>query len=141
MYESNKKRGDILLLEDENGMADYLFENDLKKLVQLTKANIEYSHHYEVVFVSSCHSEFTAKIFLATGAKHVICINRDDRISDKASLKFSQVFYDYIFIKKYSVCDAFALAKEDIRTTINLSEANKYLLYVNESKHKDRKHI
>lgn len=131
-YLQHKDKGDILLLEDENGMADYLFESDLKKLVELSKANQEYSYHYEVVFVSSCHSEFTAKIFLSTGAKHVICINQDDQISDRASLKFSQVFYEYLFIKKYSVCEAYNLAKEDIRTCINQGEANKFLLFKSE---------
>lgn len=52
-YMQYKNKGDILLLEDENGMADYLFENDLKKLVQISKANREFTHNYEVVFVSS----------------------------------------------------------------------------------------
>lgn len=52
-YMQFKDKGDILLLEDENGMADYLFEKDLKKLVELSKANREFSHNYEVVFVSS----------------------------------------------------------------------------------------
>ena len=52
-YMQYKDKGDILLLENENGMADYLFEKDLKKLVQLSKANREFSHNYEVVFVSS----------------------------------------------------------------------------------------
>jgi hypothetical protein len=71
-YQQLKDKGDILLLEDENGMADYLFQSDLKTLVQLSKAKIELSHNYEVVFVSSCYSEFTANIFLASGARHVI---------------------------------------------------------------------
>lgn len=98
-YMQYKDRGDILLLEDENGMADYLFENDLKKLVQISNANREFWHNYEVVFVSSCYSEFTAKIFLASGARHVICIQKNQRISDKASLRFSQVFYETLFVK------------------------------------------
>jgi muramoyltetrapeptide carboxypeptidase LdcA involved in peptidoglycan recycling len=29
-YQQYKDKGDILLLEDENGMADYLFAEDLK---------------------------------------------------------------------------------------------------------------
>jgi len=67
-----KDKGNILLLEDEQGMADYLFENDLKKLVEISKANRANTHNYEVVFVSSCHSEFAGKIFQASGANHVI---------------------------------------------------------------------
>ena len=52
-YMQHKNKGDILLMEDEKGMADYLFENDLKKLVLISKANRKLSHNYEVVFVSS----------------------------------------------------------------------------------------
>lgn len=52
-YEQHKNKGDILLLEDINSMADYMFESDLKRLVQISKANLELSNNYEVVFVSS----------------------------------------------------------------------------------------
>lgn len=52
-YELVKDKGDILLLEDESGIAEYLFEKDLKKLIELSKSGKELSHHYEVVFVSS----------------------------------------------------------------------------------------
>ena len=131
VYTQYKDKGDILLLEDENGMADYLFEKDLTKLVQISKANKQYSHHYEVVFVSSWYSEFAGKIFLSSGVRHVICIRHNERISDKASLRFSRVFYETLFVKKYSVCKAFEIAKEDIRTLINSGEANKFILMVN----------
>lgn len=62
----------------------------------------------------------------------MICIDKNHRISDKASLRFSQVFYETLFVKKYSVCKAFQIAKEDIRTMINFGEANKFLMLVNE---------
>ena len=140
-----KDKGDILLLEDENGMADYLFEQDLMKLVQISNANKEYSNHYEVAFVSSWYSEFAGKIFLSSGARHVIWIKQNERISDKASLRFSKVFYETLFVKKYSVWKAFEIAKEDIRTLINNGEANKFILMVtnNESstKNKSQKHV
>ena len=142
-YLQYKDKGDILLLEDENGMADYLFEEDLKKLVQISKANKQYSHHYEVVFVSSWYSEFAGKVFLSSGARHVIWIKQNERISDKASLRFSKVFYETLFVKKYSVCKAFEIAKEDIRTLINNGEANKFILMVNnnEMTNKSQKHV
>jgi hypothetical protein len=103
VYELYKDKGNILLLEDENCMAEYLFENDLKKLVELSKANREFTYNYEVVFVSSCHSEFAGNIFHVSGAHHVICIQKSDTILDKASLRFSKVFYETLFVKKYSV--------------------------------------
>lgn len=52
-YQIFKNKGNILLLEDNNMMAEYLFENDLKKLVELSNANRDYTYNYEVVFVSS----------------------------------------------------------------------------------------
>jgi hypothetical protein len=35
-----------------------------------------------------------------------------------------------LFSKKYSVCDAYELAKEDIRAFINVGEANKFKKFV-----------
>jgi len=46
-YPLFKDRGNILLLEDENGMADYLFQDDLNSMIKTSK------HQFEVVFVSS----------------------------------------------------------------------------------------
>jgi hypothetical protein len=93
----NEDKGNILLLEDEHGMSDYLYEKDLKNMVDLMGAN------FEVVFIASCHSEFAGKVFSNAGAKHVICIKGSERISDDAALKFTQVFYDMLFVKQYSV--------------------------------------
>lgn len=45
-----KNKGNLLLLEDENGKADYFFQQDLKMLI-----NNSYDKS-EVVFVSSCYS-------------------------------------------------------------------------------------
>ena len=64
----NKDKGNILLLEDEHGMSEYLFESDLKTMIDMMEAQ------FEVVFVASCHSEFAGKVFCNAGAKHVICI-------------------------------------------------------------------
>lgn len=46
------------------------------------------------------------------------------------------MFYETLFVKKYSVCKAFQIAKEDIRSLINNGEANKFLLLVNEKDEK-----
>lgn len=121
-YYLNKEKGNILLLEDEQGMSDYFFEEDLKYMVKMSK------NPFEVVFVSSCYSQFAGEVFLNAGAKHVICIRAGERISDKASLRFSKVFYDTLFVKNYNVCTAFDIAKEEIKKVINGTEANKFLL-------------
>lgn len=96
-YYLNKDKGNILLLEDEQGMSDYLFEEDLKYMINLSKTV------FEVVFVSSCYSQFAGEVFLNAGAKHVICIRSGERISDKASLRFAKVFYETLFVKNYNV--------------------------------------
>jgi hypothetical protein len=130
-YRLFKEKGNILLLEDENWMTEYLFEDDLKRLVEISRANRSFTYNYEVVFVSSCHSEFAGNVFLASGAHHVIWIMKSETILDKASLRFSKVFYQTLFMKRYSICEAFHIAKEDIRTFFTPSEANKYILLVN----------
>ena len=64
---------------------------------QLTKEIRKQFHGFDFVFVASCHSEFAAKIFLASGAKHVICVDYDNKIADTAVLKFTETFYTHIF--------------------------------------------
>lgn len=58
----------------------------------------------------------------------MICINKKDTILDQASLRFSEVFYQTLFIKKYSVCKAFEVAKDEIRVSYTPTEAEKYKL-------------
>ena len=116
-----------MLLEDWSGKSHYFFEEDLKALVDISK------NKFEVVFVSSWHSEFAGKVFLNAGAKHVICIRGEEQISDKASLLFSKVFYETLFCKKFNVCDSFMTAKDEVKNEINNAEANKFLLFTQES--------
>ena len=69
-------------------------------------------------------------MFLNAGAKHVVCIRSGERISDKASLRFSRVFYETLFVKNFNVCTAFSYAKEEVSQVINASEANKFILLI-----------
>ena len=115
------------MLEDGNGKSHNFFEEDLKTLVEISK------NKFEVVFVSSCHSEFAGRVFLNAGAKHVIWIKQEEEILDKASLLFSKVFYETLFGKKYNVWDSFATAKTEVETVINKSEASKFKLFTQES--------
>jgi hypothetical protein len=85
---------------------------------------------FEVVFVSSCYSQFAGEIFLNAGAKHVICIRSGERISDKASLRFSRVFYETLFVKNFNVCTSFSIAKEEVSKVINNSEASKFIILI-----------
>lgn len=107
-------------------MSDYFFEQDLKYMIEMSQTT------FEVVFVSSCHSQFAGEVFLNAGAKHVICIKGGEKISDKASLRFSRVFYETLFVKNYNVCTSFRIAKEEIHRVINGTEANKFMLLISE---------
>ena len=128
-YLFSSHKGDILLLENESGMSDYYYKNELKMLLEIWKYN------FEVVFVSSCHSQFAGQVFLESGAKHVICIKQDEKILDKASLLFSKVFYETLFTKKYSVCDAYKTARKEVSETFCNSEANKFMLKIQEDEY------
>ena len=97
------------MFENENGKSHDFFEEDLKTLIEINK------NKFEVVFVSSCHSEFACRVFLNAGARHVIWIRGSVKISDKASLQFSKVFYETLFGKKYNVWDSFATAKDEVK--------------------------
>lgn len=128
-----KDKGDILLMEDENWMAEYLFEKDLAQLLEIEKASRDdVTYNYEVVFVSSWHSQCLGLIFQKFGAHHVICIQKSDTILDKASLRFSKVFYETLFMKRYSVWEAFNIAKNDIKSLFSADESRKYLLLTND---------
>lgn len=126
-----KEKGNVLLLEDSIGKTNYYFEKELEDLVKVRE------NKFEVVFVSSCHSEFAGKVFLNAGAKHVICIRQSEKISDAASLKFSSVFYENLFGKGMSVCDAYITSKQEVSNELNNTEAEKFLLFTQET-HGDR---
>ncbi|CAI2377825.1 unnamed protein product [Moneuplotes crassus] len=123
-YINNKHKGNILLLEDEQCMSHYLYETELKKMIERAQINLE------VVFVSSCHSEFAGEVFLNAGAKHVICIKQSEEIADKASLCFSRVFYETLFVKNYTVCASFHFAKEEVNKMFKSVEAYKFILLI-----------
>ena len=125
-YYLNQDKGNILLLEDEQGMSKYFFEKDLKYMIEMSQTT------FEVVFVSSWHSQFAGEVFLNAGAKHVICIKGGEKISDKASLRFSKVFYETLFVKNYNVWTSFYIAKEEINKVINAAEASKFMLLIQE---------
>lgn len=55
-------------------MDPYAIQNILKQL----------KNNLKLVFVASCHSQSTAKVFQEAGADHVICIKNDYAILDDA---------------------------------------------------------
>ncbi|CAI2381433.1 unnamed protein product [Moneuplotes crassus] len=132
-----KEKGNVLFLEDSTALADYYYQTELEALVKARKTN------FEVVFVSSCQSEFAGRIFLNAGAKHVICIRQADKVDDLASLKFSSVFYEHLFGKAMSVCEAFDISQKVVKSEINPVQARMFMLLTQKDnpKSKLKKHI
>ena len=62
-------KGDALVLEDKNCLGQYLYADELKKMVMDSGIKLDF------VFMATCHSEFAAKIFQKAGAHHVIGVS------------------------------------------------------------------
>ena len=82
------------------------------------------------MFVASCYSQFAGEIFHNAGAKHVICIERGEKIRDDASIIFSQAFYLQLFSQTTTVCKAFEFAKEILKCHSNKAIANEYHKFI-----------
>ncbi|KAF0701652.1 Aste57867_7923 [Aphanomyces stellatus] len=70
----------------------------------------------QVVFVSSCHSERLARIFVEAGVPHVVAIHSDSRIVDASAVDFAKHFYLSLFSGR-TVASAFMLAKVAVRVS------------------------
>ena len=62
------------------------------------------------------------------GVRHVICINQNQAILDKATVDFSKFFYDEVFGKYSTICEAYEEAKRRVTSTYGSYQANKILL-------------
>jgi len=95
------------LFEDEQGNGQLVSEDSLRKLI------LRYLPNIGVVVVAACHSEFVGKIFQRIGAKHVVCINKDNQVMDQAVLVFTRRFYSEL-LANTPVCKAFIDAKNEL---------------------------
>ena len=119
--------GDLLVFEDKTGWAELVSERMLKELLKQWKTEID------LVFVSSCHSEFIGDIFFNAGINHVIWIKESEKISDEASIIFAKAFYQALFsLNSYSIWNAFDAAKATVKlqggNAWGAGEYNKYIL-------------
>ena len=123
--------GDFLIFEDEEGKAEFMSCRALKNLLREKKLE----HSIDFVFVASCHSYLVGEVFKEAGAKHVICVGREEKILDKACLEFTKHFYQAYFSGNYTVCEAFRNAKEHLRSIRGLppGEENKFVILYEES--------
>jgi len=123
--------GDFLIFEDEEGKADFMSCRALKNLLREKKLE----DTIDFVFVASCHSYLVGEVFKEAGAKHVICVGRDEKILDKACQEFTNHFYQAYFTGNFTVCEAFRNAKEHLKSIRGLppGEENKFVILYEES--------
>lgn len=59
-------------------------------------------------------------MFLSAGANHVICIQRDKKVTDEACIKFSNAFYTSLFTEGRTPCESFNIAQQTLSISQNL---------------------
>ena len=64
----------------------------------------EFKTELKLVFVASCHSESTGKVFHKAGVNHVICIKDDHVILDEICQEFVKIFYRACIHDKMKIC-------------------------------------
>ena len=74
------------MIEDE-GQAFLLSRDKLKQIIFETQCQLEF------VVLLNCHSQDQGEIFINVGAKHVICIKREEPVQDAAAVVFAEAFY------------------------------------------------
>ncbi|CAK4180139.1 unnamed protein product [Aphanomyces euteiches] len=68
----------------------------------------------QVVFVSACHSEKVARVFVDAGVPHVVAVHSVSKIVDESAKDFAKQFYLALFAGK-TVAAAFDIAKTAVR--------------------------
>ena len=121
-----------LLFEDNLGNARLVSAQELGEFMQKTK------HVMDVVFVAACDSKDIGKIFQRSGAKHVICVEKNRFVLDEAAIKFTNIFYQEVF-NGTEICTAFAVAKHGVGFQITKKEAELFILLLSEPNKRDKR--
>ena len=86
----------------------------------------------QLVVILSCHSEAIGRVFFEAGVKHVICIRQDMTVSDEASTRFANQFYNLLFTSDLTICQIFSKIRNNIENDPDneiSKEAKKFLLF------------
>ena len=100
-YNAYQNKGDFLLFEDQIGMSQAITERQLTMILRHAKV----SSRVQCVVLAAGNSLELGKVFSRFGVPHVICTNR--LVNDLALPIFTQKFYENLFSKKKTICDAF----------------------------------
>ena len=80
---------DELVFEDKYGAHHGLDPDRLRELIAAGGGG----SGNQFAFVSACHSESAGEAFANAGVNHVVAVKRNKRVSNNASVKFSEQFY------------------------------------------------
>lgn len=101
-----------LNLEDQLGKLYKYSINDFKQLFHIPLSKQE---PVDIIFLSACHSESIANVFLETQAKCVICVNAKTKILDETAQNFAKKFYQNLLEGK-TIQDAFKSSKTIVQS-------------------------
>ena len=102
------------LFLEEKGVLQKINQERLKEILSTYSNQIK---NIDLVFASTCYSEALGKLFLEYGINNVIYIQGMNPVSDKAAIKFSELFYKEL-IKGNTIKDSFDKAKRLIQSDI-----------------------
>ena len=103
-----------MVLENDDGSGQLVSSTKLKMIIDVWNSKLD------TVFLSSCYSESEADVFLGAGANHVICIQRDKKVTDAACIEFSSAFYTALFGEGKTPWESFNIAQQTLSITQNL---------------------
>ena len=104
----NVDKGHFLLFENEFGDGELVSAQQLGDFMRKNSADLE------LVFVAACDSQEIGRIFQRNGARHVVCVEQNRFVLDKAAIFFTKTFYSILFAGEHEVCTAFDQAKQAV---------------------------
>lgn len=87
--------------------------------------------------MSACHSEAAGQAFVDAGVPHVVAVKLHDKISDRASHTFTELFYSQL-VNGHTVQEAFDLARQAVEVDPKIfdrAEAKKFRLLPEDGDH------
>ena len=81
-------------------------EANLKEALELTDVDID------LVIVTACQSEFVGELFIKSGAKHVICVDKNGSVLDEVAIDFTLNLYQRV-LDGTDISVAFDTAKKN----------------------------
>jgi len=128
---------DCLAFEDGSGGTHELRPEEFAELV--TTANVKLP---DLAFVSACHSEPTGLALSRAGVRHVVAVQTEDAVRDRAATTFAREFYRQAALGR-CVRDCFQAGVAAVKSDPELRsqaapEARKFLLLPQDHEHNEQ---